>query len=129
KTTYAREKTLVDLFGEQVARTPDAEALVCGNVRLTYRELYALAANLGERMRALGVGKETLVGICLERSWEMVAGILGTLQAGGAYVPMDPAYPKERLAFILQDANVTVLLTQRKLLDSIPQPNAPHLCI
>ena len=126
---YPKDKTLTDLFEQQAARTPEAEALICGNARLTYGDLEARALRVAEHLRALGVGNETLVGICLERSWEMVAGILGTLRAGGAYVPMDPAYPKDRLAFMLEDAKVRVLLTQRKLLDSIPKTDAEILCI
>jgi len=91
---YPREKTLIQLFEEQAARTPGAVALVCGGSRLTYRELSERSTRVAKRLRALGVGNEARVGICLERSEEMVAGILGTLQAGGAYVPLDPAYPK-----------------------------------
>ncbi|MEY2427162.1 MAG: hypothetical protein QOJ40_47, partial [Verrucomicrobiota bacterium] len=126
---YPKEKTLIDLFEEQVARTPEAQALVCGNTRLTYRDLDEQASQIADRLRSLGVGNEALVGICLERSWEMVAGILGTLRAGGAYVPMDPAYPKDRIAFMLEDAKVRVLLTQQKLIGSIPKTDAHILCV
>ncbi|PWU11731.1 MAG: hypothetical protein C5B50_22825 [Verrucomicrobia bacterium] len=111
----AKEETLSQLFQAQAFRTPNAEALVCGNTRLTYHELYARSTLIAERLRALGVGDQTLVGICLERSWEMVSGILGALLAGGAYVPMDPAYPADRLAFMLEDSGASVVLTQRKL--------------
>ncbi|HWI56455.1 MAG TPA: AMP-binding protein, partial [Bacillota bacterium] len=126
---YPTQKTLIDLFSEQVERSPEAEALVCGQTRLTYRELSVRAGQIAQRLRELGVGKGTLVGICLERSWEMVAGILGTLQAGGAYVPLDPLYPAARLAFMLQDAKAKVLLTQRKLLGTIPETSAYILCV
>ena len=126
---YPEEKSLVDLFEEQVERTPEAVALVCGRTRLTYRELHARAAQVSERLQKLDVGSETLVGICLERSWEMVAGILGTLRAGAAYVPMDPVYPRERLAFMLEDARVRVLLTQQKLSGSLPKSGANTLLI
>jgi amino acid adenylation domain-containing protein/FkbH-like protein len=126
---YPREKTLIQLFEEQAARTPEAEALVCGGRRLTYRELYERSTQVAKRLRALGVGSQSLVGICLERSEEMVAGILGTLQAGGAYVPLDPAYPKARLSFIVQDAGLRVLLTRRNLRDLLPADETPVLCV
>ena len=126
---YPKEKTLIQLFSEQAARTPDAVALVSGNTRLTYRELRDRAMLVSQRLRTLGVASETLVGICLERSWEMVAVILGTLQAGAAYVPLDPNYPKDRLAFIARDASLRVLVTQRKLLGSVPDSAAEICCI
>ncbi len=116
---YPKHKTLVDLFEEQVACTPQAEALVCGRTRLTYRELHARSSDVAQHLRALGVGEEMPVGICLERSWEMVAAILGTLQAGGAYVPLDPAYPQERLAFMVEDSGLQVVVTQTKLAERL----------
>src|SRR5262249_37940345 len=118
---YPRNKTLFELFEEQVQRTPQAEALICGERRLSYRELYTYAMRVASSLQRIGVGSGALVGICLERSWEMVAAILGTLRAGGAYVPMDPAYPRERLAFMLQDAKVQVLLTQQKQRAALPR--------
>jgi amino acid adenylation domain-containing protein/FkbH-like protein len=121
---YPREKTLFQLFEEQALRTPRAEALVCGNTRLTYSQLLARAHAVALRLRTLGICGESLVGICLDRCWEMVAGILGTLKAGGAYVPLDPAYPKERIAFMLNDAKAGVLLTQRKQLSALPATDA-----
>ncbi len=117
ESDYPRDKTLFQLFAEQAARTPEAEALVCGASRLTYRELSERATRVAKRLLDLGVGKDALVGICLERSEDMVAGILGTLQAGGAYVPLDPAYPKARLAFIVKDAGMGAVLTRKKLKD------------
>jgi amino acid adenylation domain-containing protein/FkbH-like protein len=126
---YPREKTLFQLFEEQALRTPRAEALVCGNTRLTYSQLLDRANAVASRLRTLGIGRESLVGICLERCWEMVAGILGTLKAGGAYVPMDPAYPKERIAFMLNDAKAGVLLTQRKQLSALPATDARIVCL
>jgi amino acid adenylation domain-containing protein/FkbH-like protein len=126
---YPKEKTLIDLFEEQAARTPEAEALVCGTRRLTYSQLRARAATVANRLQVLGVGKEALVGICLGRSEDMVAGILGTLQAGAAYVPLDPAYPAARLAFIARDAGLTVVLTSRRLLGAIPETTAVVLCV
>jgi amino acid adenylation domain-containing protein/FkbH-like protein len=129
ESDYPRDKTLIQLFEEQAARTPAAEALVCGSKRFTYRELSERATRVAKHLRTLGVGNQSLVGICLERSEDMVAGILGTLQAGGAYVPLDPAYPKARLATIAQDAGLRVLLTRRKLLDLLPVTDTPFLCV
>lgn len=123
---YPHDKSLPDLFREQSLRTPDAVALVVNETRLTYAELFRFAARMAERLRALGVGPESLVGICLERSAEMVVAILGTLVAGGAYVPLDPKYPKERLAFTLQDAKAKVLITQTHLRGLLPETGA-HL--
>ncbi|HEY3861976.1 MAG TPA: amino acid adenylation domain-containing protein [Verrucomicrobiae bacterium] len=126
---YPREKALIELFHEQAARAPQAEALVCGERRLTYRELSERAGRVAKHLQALGVGSQSLVGICLERSEDMVAGILGTLQAGGAYVPLDPAYPQARLAFIVQDAKLKVLLTRRNLRGLAPAGETPVLCV
>jgi len=114
---FPRDKTLIQLFQEQVARTPDGEALVCGLKRFTYRELSQRAAGVAKRLGGLRVGRDALVGICLERSEDMVAGILGTLWAGAAYVPLDPAYPRARLEYIFKDAGLRVLITRRKLQD------------
>jgi len=104
-----------ELVEAQVARTPQATALICGAERLTYAELNRRANQLAKQLRDLGVGAETLVGVCLERTAAMVVGLLAILKAGGAYVPLDPAYPKQRLSFILEDARVPVLLTQDSL--------------
>jgi amino acid adenylation domain-containing protein len=119
-TEYPRDRCVHELFEEQVERTPDAVALVCGDQRLTYRELNRRANQLAHHLRALGVGPDVLVGICVERSLEMVVGLLGILKAGGAYVPLDPAYPKERLSFMLEDAKASVLLTQQRLVERLP---------
>jgi amino acid adenylation domain-containing protein/FkbH-like protein len=127
--TYPSDKTLADLLREQVRRTPLAEALVCGQIRLSYSELWRRSAVLAGRLRKLGVEKESLVGVCLERSPEMVIAILGTLLAGGAYVPLDPKYPRDRLEFTLQDANVKVLVTQTKFLDLAPAGSSSVLCL
>jgi amino acid adenylation domain-containing protein/FkbH-like protein len=129
ESDYPRDKTLIQLFEEQAARTPAAEALVCGAKRFTYRELSERATRVANHLRILGVGNQSLVGICLERSEDMLAAILGTLQAGGAYVPLDPAYPKARLATIAQDAGLKVLLTRRKLRDLLPATETPFLCV
>jgi aspartate racemase len=117
-----REATIVELFEAQVARTPEAVAVSGEGKSLTYSELNAHANQVGNYLRSLGVKTETLVGICLERSWRMTVAMLGVLKAGGAYVPLDPAYPKERLRFILDDSQPPVILTQRKLSDLFSGP-------
>jgi amino acid adenylation domain-containing protein len=111
---------LQDLFQTQVARTPEAVALVFKEESLSYRELNCRANQLAHHLRRLGVGPEVLTGILLERSVELIVGILGVLKAGGAFVPLDPAYPKERLSFMLEDAGLSVLLTQQSLLATLP---------
>jgi len=107
------------LFEQQVAHTPEAIALVFADQQLTYRELNERVNQLAHYLRTLGVQPETLVGLCLERSLEMIIGLLGILKAGGAYVPLDPAYPRERLAFMLTDAQISLLLTQQSLLTTL----------
>ena len=101
------------LFEVQVDRTPDAVAVVFENQWLTYGQLNTRANQLAHYLKQRGVGPDKIVGICLERSLEMVVGLLGILKAGGAYVPLDPAYPSERLTFMLEDAQVSVLLTRK----------------
>ena len=103
--------TVLELFAAQVARTPAAVAVVLEDQRLTYRELDARANQLARHLRTLGVGPEVAVGLCVERSPEMLIGLLGILKAGGAYLPLDPSYPRDRLAFMLEDADARVLIT------------------
>ena len=117
---FPADATLPGLIEEQVARTPDAVAVSLDGRTLTYAELNAGANRVAHRLRGLGVGPETLVGICAERSPELVVGLLGVLKAGGAYVPLDPDYPVERLSFMLSDAAAPVLLVQRSLRDLLP---------
>ena len=104
-------------------------AVVFEDQQLTYAQLNARANQLAHHLQTLGVGPDVLVGICVERSLEMVVGILGILKAGGAYLPLDPTYPPERLAFMLEDAAVPVLLTQAHLLDNLPPTQAHLLCL
>jgi amino acid adenylation domain-containing protein len=113
-------RCLHELFEAQVARTPEAEALVAGGERWTYRQLDERANRLARYLRSLAVGPEARVGVFLERSADLVAGLLGVLKAGGAYVPLDPAYPAERLGFMLEDAGISVVLASRKLRDRLP---------
>ncbi|HEY4588674.1 MAG TPA: amino acid adenylation domain-containing protein, partial [Thermoanaerobaculia bacterium] len=108
------------LFEEQAARTPEAPAVEAAGEVLTYRELAARAGRIARRLRRLGVGPEAVVGLCAERSPAMVAGMLGVLRAGGVYLPLDPAYPRERLAFMLEDSGARVLLTQEHLAGALP---------
>jgi len=115
---YPKDKCIHQLFEEQVERTPNAIALEFEDEQVTYRQLNCKANQLAHHLVSLGVGPERLVGVCMERSIEMVAGLLGILKAGGAYVPLDPAYPKERLRFMLKDSQVSVLLTQAKLVEN-----------
>src|SRR5215212_191512 len=95
-----------ELFASQVARTPDAVAVVFDEAQVSYHELNRRANQLAHYLRRLGVGPEVQVGILLERSLEMIVALLGILKAGGAYVPLDPRYPTERLAFMIEDAEL-----------------------
>ncbi|MDZ8034054.1 non-ribosomal peptide synthetase [Nostoc sp. DedSLP04] len=126
---YPQDKCIHQLFEEQVEQNPDAVALVFENQQLTYRQLNEQANQLARYLQTLGVKPEVLVGICIERSLEMVVGLLGILKAGGAYVPLDPSYPAERLAYTLQDAAVPVLLAQKSLLTAIPKNQAIVVCL
>ena len=119
------QRCVHELFEEQAQRAPSAVALTFRDQHLTYGELNRRANRLAHQLQRLGVRLETRVGICLERDLEMVIGMLGTLKAGGAYVPLDAAYPKERLAFMLEDAGVQVVLTQESLKDQLPATKAP----
>jgi amino acid adenylation domain-containing protein len=118
---YTKVRCLHQLFESQVERTPDAVAVECKEERLTYRELNWRANQVAHHLRARGVGPEVLVALCVERSLEMVVGLLGILKAGGAYVPLDPDYPKERLALMLEDTRAPVLVTQGKFFGAFPE--------
>jgi amino acid adenylation domain-containing protein/non-ribosomal peptide synthase protein (TIGR01720 family) len=126
---FSDRATLQSLFHAQAARTPEAVALVWETTTLTYAELQARVKTLGQWLRTRGVGPDVLVGICVERSPEMVIGLLGILEAGGAYVPIDPAYPAERVAYMLDDAGVGTLLTQAHLLARLPSHAAQSVCL
>jgi amino acid adenylation domain-containing protein len=119
-TAYSQDQTIVSLFEAQVARTPANTAVVFEDQSLTYAALNARANQLAHVLIQHGVVADTLVGICVERSLEMIIGLLAILKAGGAYVPLDPSYPAERLAFMVQDSQVALLLTQSHLQGSLP---------
>ena len=117
---YASEHCLHELFAAQAEKTPDAVAVVFDDRQLSYAELDRRSNQLGHHLRGLGAGPEVVVGLCVERSLEMVIGLLGILKAGAAYLPLDPAYPPQRLGYMLADARVSVLATQAGLEDVLP---------
>ena len=121
--------TLHTVFEEQARQRPESIALVCDGRSLTYAELNRRANQIARQLIKFGVGPDILVGLCLERSNELVIGLLAILKAGGAYLPIDLAYPAERLRFILDDARAPVLLTQRSLVANLPATNAEIICV
>ena len=121
---YPADQCAHELFEAQAARTPDAVALVFEGETMSYAELNRRANQLAHTLQARGVGPETLVGLCVERSFEMIVGILGVLKAGGAYLPLDPTFPPERLGYMLNDAGVRLVLTQAHLVKRLPEHNA-----
>ncbi|HEY9803800.1 MAG TPA: amino acid adenylation domain-containing protein [Leptolyngbyaceae cyanobacterium] len=125
---YPQDKCIHQLFEAQVEKTPDAVAVVFEHQQLTYRELNTKANQLAQYLQNLGVKPEVLVGICVERSLEMIIALLATLKAGGAYIPLDPSFPSERLAFMLEDSQISILLTQQHLLKTLP-PHAQAICL
>ncbi|ARV58864.1 non-ribosomal peptide synthetase [Nostocales cyanobacterium HT-58-2] len=129
QTEYPQHQLIHELFEIQVEKTPDAVAIVCEQQQLSYGELNARANQLAHYLKGFGVGPEVLVGICIERSLEMVIGLLGILKAGGAYVPLDPTYPQERLAFMLEDSQLPILLTQKQLIDKLPLYRTQVVCL
>src|SRR5688572_8107671 len=120
RTDYPREASIGELFEAQAKRTPEAMALEYEGETLTYKELNARANRLARYLAKQGVGRETMVGLCVERGLEMVVATLAILKAGGAYVPLDPEYPQERLAFMLEDTGAPALLTQVRLRERLP---------
>ncbi|MGK5739887.1 non-ribosomal peptide synthetase/MFS transporter [Micromonospora sp. URMC 103] len=128
-TDFPRTQTLHGPIEEQAARTPDAVALRFEGCSVTYAQLNAAANRIAHRLRAAGVGPETLVGVCAERSVELVAALLGVVKAGGAYLPLDPEYPADRLAFMLTDAAAPVVLVQEQLRDVLPRTGATVLAL
>lgn len=129
QTDFPKNNCIHQLFEYQVEQTPDKVAVIFEEKQLTYRELNSRANQLANYLQTLNVGPEVMVGICLERSLDLVIGLLGILKAGGAYVPLDPAYPQDRLAFMLEDSQIPVLLTQQNQLESLPKHGAHVVCL
>ncbi|MFU8874615.1 amino acid adenylation domain-containing protein [Micromonospora sp. SL4-19] len=126
---FPRAQTLHGPIEERAAATPDAVAVTINGRSLTYAELNAAANRIAHRLRATGIGPETLVGVCAERSVELVAGLLGVLKAGGAYLPLDPEYPADRLAFMVTDADAPVVLVQEHLREVLPATAATMVAL
>jgi amino acid adenylation domain-containing protein len=129
KVDYPADACLHELFETQAKKIPEAVAVEFEGSQLCYRELNERANQLAHYLRGMGVGPDTLVGVAMERSLEMVIALYGVLKAGGAYVPIDPEYPQERVAFMLQDANVAVLLTQARLAGLLPSHKGRVVCV
>jgi amino acid adenylation domain-containing protein len=129
QVSFAEERCLHELFAAQVEQTPERDAVVCLNEKLTYAELNKGVETLAAHLRAHGVGPEVIVGIYVERSLEMIVGVLAILRAGGAYLPLDPTYPSQRIQFMLEDSDVKVVLTQSGLDSTLPQTEADVLLI
>ncbi len=126
---YPQDVFVPQLFERQAARTPDAEAVVCEDRRLTYRELNQRANQLAHFLKKRGVGPEARVAVCVERSLEMIVGVMGIIKAGAAYVPLDAMYARERLPVIMQDAECPVLLTQQSMLNNVPRSGAEIIAL
>jgi amino acid adenylation domain-containing protein len=126
---YPEGRCLHQLFEEQVTRTPEVVAVVIDDQQLTYGELNRQANQLAHHLRKLGVGRDILVGLCLERSLDLVVACLAILKAGGAYVPLDSEYPKDRLAYMIKDSRAPVLLTQHHLVEKLPVQSSRILCL
>jgi amino acid adenylation domain-containing protein len=128
-TDYPRDRSLHGLFEDQVDATPDAVAVVFGQTALTYRELDRRANRLAHHLVSLGVGPEQAVGVWMERSAETIVALLGILKAGGAYAPLDSMAPPDRLAFMLRDAEIDILVTQDRMLGRLPAHGARTICL
>src|SRR6266700_5577426 len=126
---YPRDACVPQLVAGQAAATPDAVALVVGNQMLSYQQLNKRANQLAHSLQTLGVGPNVRVGLCVERSLDMVVGLLGILKAGGAYVPLDPSYPPDRLAFMIRDTQAPVLVTQNHLTSRLPTEDTQLICL
>ncbi len=129
RVDYPEDKCLHELFEAQVELSPDKIAVVFEDTPLTYQELNHRANQLAHYLQRLEVGPGVVVGMFMERSLEMVVGLYGILKAGGSYVPLDPSYPKDRLAFMVEDTQVPVLLTQQRLVENLPEHNAKTVVI
>ena len=126
---YPRDKRWNQLFEEQAARTPDKIALVCGNDQLTYQELNARANQIARGLQEKGVKQGSIVGLILERSVDMIAGLIGVLKAGGAYLPMDPEYPQDRIKYMLEDSGTEILVTEKFIGGKLTEMNVDMVCV
>jgi amino acid adenylation domain-containing protein len=129
KIDYPKNKCIHQLFEKQVEKSPSDVAVIFKNQQLTYQELNNQANQLAHYLQQLGVKPDVRVGICMHRSIEMVVGLLAIMKAGGAYIPLDPSYPQDRIAFTLKDSQVSVLLTQSCLVNDLPTYSAQLVCI
>ncbi|MBR8841048.1 MAG: amino acid adenylation domain-containing protein, partial [Stigonema ocellatum SAG 48.90 = DSM 106950] len=129
ESEYLTDKCIHELFSQQVELTPDAIALVFEDEQLTYSQLNTRANTIAHHLQSQGVKPDVLVGLCVKRSPLMVVGLLGILKAGGTYLPLDPAYPIERLRFMIKDAQVALVLTQQNLLDLLSEQTVPIVCL
>jgi len=129
KVDYPSDRCIHQLFEEQVAKTPDAIALVFEDQAITYRELNERANKLAHYLKKSNMKPETFVGIFIERSIEMIVGIMGVLKAGGTYIPMAPDYPSERLAYMIDDSDLSMLLTTQNLISKLPETTAVVMCL
>ncbi len=129
QTNYPESACIHQLFEVQAEQTPDAVALIFGEQKLTYQQLNCGANQLAHYLQTLGAGPEVLVGVCFDRSIDAIVSLLAVLKAGSAYLPLDPAYPKERLDFMLSDAQISVLLTQNHLVERLPDCGAKVICL
>ncbi|HXL55329.1 MAG TPA: AMP-binding protein, partial [Chitinophagaceae bacterium] len=122
KVPYPKDKTIIDLFEEQTKRTPQTAAVVFEEQQLTYKELNEHSNQLAHYLRSKGVREETLVPVCIERSPQMIIGILGILKAAGAYVPIDPDYPEERIRYMLEDTCATIAISSKESKSKLQNP-------
>ncbi len=128
-STTAAQGCLHHQFEQQAKRRPDAIAVSCGSKQFTYAELDQKANQLANRLVAAGISPDTTVGLCLDRSIDLVAGLLGILKAGGVYVPLDPSYPPDRLAHILDQAAPQIIVTRQTLHNALPATSANFIDI
>ncbi|RKI15449.1 amino acid adenylation domain-containing protein, partial [Corallococcus praedator] len=129
RATAPVDDTLPSLFESHVQRAPSAVAVEHEGQRLTYAELDSRANQLAHHLKSLGLPPEARVGLCVERGLDLMVGLLGILKAGGCYVPLEPAYPRQRLAYMFQDSGVAAVVTQQALRDSLPEHSLPTVCL
>ena len=126
---FPREAAIQDGFEQRAVQAPEAVAVVAGGREFTYRQIDERANRLARYLRSQGIGPGTFTGICLKRTEESIVAVLAVLKAGGAYAPLDPSYPKDRLAFMLQDTKAPVVITQSALLERLPEGESRYLCL